>query len=47
MQVIAIKPDYAEAYYNRGQGYYDLGELDLAIADWLFVTFGAAWGSYR
>ena len=28
-----LKPDYAEAYYNRGLAYRDRGDFDRAIED--------------
>ncbi|TRU19375.1 MAG: tetratricopeptide repeat protein [Microcystis aeruginosa Ma_MB_S_20031200_S102] len=33
-QAINIKPDYALAYYNRGNAKYDLGDKQGAIADY-------------
>ena len=33
-KAIACNPDFAEAYLNRGQAYYDKNELDKAIADY-------------
>jgi tetratricopeptide (TPR) repeat protein len=33
-QAIKLQPDYAEAYYNRGNVLYVLGRTDEAIADW-------------
>jgi len=33
-QAIALKPDYALAYYNRGIAYRQKGDLDHAIADY-------------
>jgi tetratricopeptide (TPR) repeat protein len=33
-EVIKLKPDYAEAYSNRGTAYYQKGQYDLAIADY-------------
>jgi tetratricopeptide (TPR) repeat protein len=33
-QAIALQPDYALAYYNRGVAYADKGDLDHAIADY-------------
>ena len=32
-QAIQLKPDYADAYYNRGIAYHDKGDYDRAIAD--------------
>ena len=32
-RAIRIKPDYADAYHNRGGAYADKGEYDRAIAD--------------
>jgi tetratricopeptide (TPR) repeat protein len=32
-EVILLKPDYANAYYNRGNAYLELGYVDHAIAD--------------
>lgn len=31
---INLKPDYAEAYFNRGNAYEEKGEIDLAIEDY-------------
>jgi tetratricopeptide (TPR) repeat protein len=31
---IALEPQAAEVYYRRGLAYYDLGEIDKAIADY-------------
>jgi tetratricopeptide (TPR) repeat protein len=33
-QAIAAKPDYANAYYERGNAYYNLGEYEAAITDY-------------
>lgn len=33
-EAITLKPDYAEAYYNRGVAYYQLQQPDRACADW-------------
>ena len=33
-QAIQIKPDYAEAYYNRGVALYQKGEQQRACNDW-------------
>jgi len=33
-QAIALRPDFAEAYNNRGNAYVDQGKLDHAIADY-------------
>ena len=33
-EAILIRPDYAEAYYNRGEVYYSIGEYNDAIADY-------------
>ena len=33
-EAIRLKPDYAEAYYNRGNAYRDKGDNDHAIADY-------------
>jgi len=33
-KAIAIDPNYATAYYNRGIAYKDKGQLDRAIEDW-------------
>ena len=32
-RAIELKPDYAEAYNNRGNAYSDKGDFDHAIAD--------------
>jgi tetratricopeptide (TPR) repeat protein len=32
-EAIRLKPDYADAYYNRGNAYVGQGKLDKAIAD--------------
>jgi len=29
-----LNPEFAEAYLNRGQAYYDKNQLDNAIADY-------------
>jgi tetratricopeptide (TPR) repeat protein len=31
---LGIKPDFYEALNNRGIAYYNVGDLDRAIADW-------------
>ncbi len=31
---ISLKPDYAEAWYNRGVAYYQMGEKEKACGDW-------------
>jgi tetratricopeptide (TPR) repeat protein len=33
-QAIKLQPDYAEAYYNRGNVLFAKGRIDEAIADW-------------
>ncbi len=33
-QAITLKPDYAEAYYNRGVAYYQGGQQQQACSDW-------------
>jgi hypothetical protein len=33
-EAIRIKPDYAEAYYNRGVAFYQAGRSDQACEDW-------------
>ena len=33
-QAIRLKPDYAEAYYNRGVAKSRLGEYEAALADY-------------
>jgi len=33
-QAIKLQPDYAEAYYNRGNVLFAKGKIDEAIADW-------------
>jgi Flp pilus assembly protein TadD len=33
-QAIRLKPDYAEAWYNRGIAYFQAGEPEHACADW-------------
>ena len=33
-QALKLKPDYADAYYNRGNAYADKAEYDRAIADY-------------
>ena len=33
-EAIRLKPDYADAYYNRGLAYYHKGQYDRAIADY-------------
>ncbi|MBV7330572.1 tetratricopeptide repeat protein [Chloroflexi bacterium TSY] len=33
-QAISLNPNYATAYYNRGNTYYDLGDLSAAISDY-------------
>ena len=33
-RAITLQPDYAEAYYNRGNVLYAKGRIDEAIADW-------------
>jgi tetratricopeptide (TPR) repeat protein len=33
-QAIKLQPDYAQAYYNRGNVLYAKGRMDEAIADW-------------
>src|SRR5207253_10566606 len=33
-QAITLQPDYAEAYFNRGNVLYAKGRIDEAIADW-------------
>ncbi|MFH1121742.1 MAG: tetratricopeptide repeat protein [Bacteroidota bacterium] len=33
-EAIGIKPDYAEAYYNRGIAFYQTGRYDEACKDW-------------
>ena len=30
---IALDPEDADAYHNRGNAYYDMGDLEQAIAD--------------
>ena len=33
-EAISLKPDYAEAYYNRGNAYYKLDQYQQAIEDY-------------
>jgi len=33
-EAVTLKPDYAEAYYNRGVAYYQLQQPERACADW-------------
>ena len=33
-KAIALNPDYADAYYNRGLGYVYSGQYDKALNDW-------------
>jgi tetratricopeptide (TPR) repeat protein len=33
-EVILLKPDYANAYYNRANAYLELGYVDKAVADY-------------
>ena len=43
-QAIALNPDYAESYFNRGYIYKLMGETDKAIADFeAFVSFDRHW----
>ena len=30
---LGLDPEYADAYFNRGVSYYELGEFQLSIAD--------------
>jgi tetratricopeptide (TPR) repeat protein len=32
-EAIRLNPQYADAYYNRGNSYFNLKKYDLAIAD--------------
>jgi tetratricopeptide (TPR) repeat protein len=34
-KAINLKDDYADAYYNRGQSWFYLGDRDRSCADWI------------